>query len=465
MSKLFRTTGVIWLLAAFIIAGTPTKQALAQPGAQVSFQMFYNTLQPHGQWFNYGNYGYCWAPNVGTDFRPYYSNGYWAMTNYGNTWVSNYSWGWAPFHYGSWIFDDYYGWIWVPGNTWAPAHVSWRTGGGVYGWAPLAPGVSINVAISPTFNCGYDRWIFVPQQHIYNRGFQRYWRGIQYNRTVINNTTIINNTYINNNNRYVFGPRANEVQRATGQRVRTYGVRTGVQPGRTRVQGNELNIYRPTVQKRGNERPQRVATTAQVRQSAPTRNRATTQRGTTNNGTARTQRATAPVTGNQRATTAPARTQRATAPATRNQRAATAPAHTQRPAATRNTAPARSRATTPARQPQQQQRITERRQQSWQQQRSPSRSNPSVNRSRSTQPARSNPAVNRSQTTQRNTRTVRPQTQTRPQRSVAPSRSSAPQRSAAPARSRSTQRSAAPARSNSRSTPNRSNNSSSSKWR
>src|SRR5690606_27333721 len=94
----------------------------------VSFQTFYDELSPYGQWIQDPQYGYVWVPDVQDDFRPYSTNGRWAMTEYGNTWVSNYAWGWAPFHYGRWTFNNYYGWVWLPGTQWAPAWVSWRHG-------------------------------------------------------------------------------------------------------------------------------------------------------------------------------------------------------------------------------------------------------------------------------------------------------------------------------------------------
>jgi hypothetical protein len=75
--------------------------------AGVSFQMFYDQLSPYGQWVNDPNYGYVWIPDVGPNFQPYATNGYWTMTDYGNTWVSDYEWGWAPFHYGRWLYDNY----------------------------------------------------------------------------------------------------------------------------------------------------------------------------------------------------------------------------------------------------------------------------------------------------------------------------------------------------------------------
>jgi len=390
MSRLLKIQGFAVLLMALIATTAPVKQLQAQPNVSVSFQMFYNDLQPYGQWIDYPQHGYCWVPNVGRDFRPYYTNGYWAMTEYGNTWVSNYNWGWAPFHYGNWTYDDYYGWIWVPGTTWGPAWVSWRNGGGYYGWAPIAPGVNINVAVG-NYNCSPNWWVFIPQRHIYARNYRSYWRGPQYNTTIIRNTTIINNTYINNNHRYVSGPRRAEVERVTGQRVRTYGVRSEMRPGRSGIRGNTLNVYRPNVNSRQNERPERYVSANEVRSRSA--------------GTRSTPRTSAP-----NRTTSPQRQ--------RNEVAS-------RPNTPNNSRPARTSA--PARNPQQQQRITERRQQSWQQQRSqPARQN----NTRATTPQRRPQTANRS-TPQRARTQSRPQTN---HRATQPARQST-QRAASPARS------------------------------
>ena len=119
-------------------------QNYASEPTDISYQQFYDDLSPYGDWVPYQNYGYVWVPNE-MGFRPYYNNGHWVYTDYGWTWVSNYSWGWAPFHYGRWLYDDAYGWMWVPGYEWAPAWVSWRSNGDYYGWAPLGPGMDINV--------------------------------------------------------------------------------------------------------------------------------------------------------------------------------------------------------------------------------------------------------------------------------------------------------------------------------
>ena len=138
-----------WLAAILImLAGVfSSNSAAAQGYDDVEYDDFYNELEPYGDWDNDPEYGSVWYPNEGPDFRPYGTNGYWTMTEYGNTWVSNYSWGWAPFHYGRWVHRGHRGWAWIPGYEWGPAWVNWRSGGGYYGWAPMSPGVSINVNI------------------------------------------------------------------------------------------------------------------------------------------------------------------------------------------------------------------------------------------------------------------------------------------------------------------------------
>jgi len=249
-----RVTGLLSILLVIValVTGPMHNRANAQPGVNINFQTFYDELSPYGQWLNDPQYGYVWAPNAGNDFRPYYTNGYWTMTDYGNMWVSNYDWGWAPFHYGRWTYSDFYGWIWVPGTEWGPAWVSWRQGGGYYGWAPMGPGISINISFGPRYSVPNPWWTFIPYGNIYSRSFHRYYSP---RRTVniINNTTIINNTYIDNRSRntYVTGPRRNDVERTTGRRVTVYGVANENRAGATKVSGRNVNIYRPAVTENG----------------------------------------------------------------------------------------------------------------------------------------------------------------------------------------------------------------------
>ena len=188
----------------------------------VSLETFYEELSPYGVWINDPQYGQVWRPDVDQDeFRPYYTNGHWEMTKYGNTWVSNYEWGWAPFHYGRWHYSNRRGWIWIPDTRWGPAWVTWRSGGGHYGWAPLGPGINININIGSRIPDYY--WVYVPQRNIYYDRYPRYDR--YRNRNIYNNTVIINNTYVYNRNRYFTGPRLDEIRRVTRQPVPIRDVR------------------------------------------------------------------------------------------------------------------------------------------------------------------------------------------------------------------------------------------------
>lgn len=217
----------------------------------VSYQTFYDELSPHGRWVDYPGQGYVWVPDAEEDFRPYSTNGHWVWSdNYEWMWVSDYDWGWAPFHYGRWDHDQYYGWYWVPGYEWSPAWVAWRDGGDYYGWAPIRPGISINI----NFNIGrysppVDFWCFAPRRYITSPRIHDYYIDRRQNVTIINYTTIINNNYQYGNN-YGFrsGPRRYDAERYCG-RINPVSFRQASQPGRTTFRNNEVSIYRPNVRR------------------------------------------------------------------------------------------------------------------------------------------------------------------------------------------------------------------------
>jgi len=243
MKKLIKLPAIV--LGLLLLMTGFTQRAMAQD-EDISLQSFYDELSPYGTWIQDPQYGYVWRPDVDQqDFRPYYSNGRWAMTEYGNTWVSDYEWGWAPFHYGRWVYNRYRQWLWIPDTVWGPAWVSWRSGGGYYGWAPLSPGLNININIGIPDNW----WVFIPQANIYYDRFPRYYS--RRNVTIIHNTTIINNTYVRGRRTYYTGPRVDDVRRATRSDVPVYRVNRTDRSGRSEIRGNELNIYNP--------RPSRVA--------------------------------------------------------------------------------------------------------------------------------------------------------------------------------------------------------------
>ncbi|HXS36119.1 MAG TPA: DUF6600 domain-containing protein [Flavipsychrobacter sp.] len=244
--KKFKEILKLVVLSVSIFISMPTQKVQAQPSTDVSIQDFYDNLAPYGQWVDDQEYGYVFVPNVEQDFRPYYTDGYWAMTEYGNTWVSSYPWGWACFHYGRWTYDNYYGWVWIPGTEWGPAWVDWRNGGGYYGWAPLGPGFDISVGFG-AYSCPDDWWVFLPPRYLYQPRYYHYWAGPRENTTIIHNTTIINNTFINNSNHvtYVTGPRAADIERETNTPVKVYQLSSRNNPGKPKVSNDVIKMYHP----------------------------------------------------------------------------------------------------------------------------------------------------------------------------------------------------------------------------
>lgn len=254
LKKWTRTLLVLLLSFGF----TSMNKAEANPNPGVSFQVFYDELAPYGDWVNDQNQGYIWLPYAEQGFHPYGSNGHWAMTSYGNTWVSYYDWGWAPFHYGRWYFDNYYqSWAWVPDYNWGPAWVNWRTGGGYYGWAPLAPGFSLNAGYLPS-----SYFVFIRRNRIYHHYAHRYYAPYGNRVRIYNQTTIINNTVIYNDNRYVAGPNRREIERVTNRSVPVYQVQGSDRAGRAAVSRNSISLYRPELEnsrsRNAEARPSRV---------------------------------------------------------------------------------------------------------------------------------------------------------------------------------------------------------------
>ena len=251
MKQNIKRLAIVLLLS--VAAFLSPKQSSAQQN-DVNFQVFYDALSPYGQWVDYKSYGYVWIPDVGTDFVPYSTSGYWTLTDYGWTWVSDYDWGWAPFHYGRWDYDNYYGWLWVPDNEWGPSWVNWRRADGYYGWSPMQPGISVSLSFGQQYNSSNDHWMFVRDRDFERHDIYRYSVNRSDHATIIKNSTVINTTYIDNSRHttYVTGPSRNEVQRVTGRTINPVPIRDNNRPGKDINDGN-LKMYRPQVMK--NNRP------------------------------------------------------------------------------------------------------------------------------------------------------------------------------------------------------------------
>jgi hypothetical protein len=143
------------------IAAAPVPQPAGPPAAPSPSDagsgpnVFYSGLAPYGAWVQQPDYGLCWQPTVETinaNWCPYVDAGQWLYSDSGWYWQSDYTWGWSVFHYGRWANVPHLGWVWVPGNQWAPAWVTWRSTPQYIGWAPLPPGMGLNVLGQMTYN-------------------------------------------------------------------------------------------------------------------------------------------------------------------------------------------------------------------------------------------------------------------------------------------------------------------------
>jgi hypothetical protein len=255
MKSLFKLVALFFFLNAFTCAAPP--KATAQ--VSVDYKIFYDELSPYGTWVNTTEYGYAWIPDVADDFEPYNTNGYWIFTDDGWTWVSDYSWGWAPFHYGRWYEDPYYGPMWIPGNEWGPGWVTWRQSEGYYGWAPIGPGISIDIAYGNNYNLPYNQWTFVRDRDFGRNNINKYYIDRSTNITIINNSTVINNVRNDGRShvRYNGGPDRNDVQRRSGNNVTPIVIRESNKPGQ-HLNKSDMEVYRPRIEQNNNDRQRPV---------------------------------------------------------------------------------------------------------------------------------------------------------------------------------------------------------------
>jgi hypothetical protein len=172
MSKSRLLTGValavLCLPVATLSPGLPLGVSSAQAqSAGISFQLFFDQLEPHGVWARHARYNYVFCPTgVDASWRPYTRGRWLYLEDRGWYFASDEPFAWATYHYGRWFADRKLGWCWVPGTKWAPAWVSWRRSDNVVGWAPLPPegdGFAVSIEVSRReLPEGY--WVFVPTE-------------------------------------------------------------------------------------------------------------------------------------------------------------------------------------------------------------------------------------------------------------------------------------------------------------
>jgi len=264
----------------------PTEAAAAPEapanGAQpVTYNYFYNTLSPYGNWVQVEDYGWCWQPTVSvvdTSWQPYSDNGRWMYTDSGWYWNSYYSWGWAPFHYGRWHRHSHHGWVWYPGTVWGPAWVTWRYYNGYCGWAPLPPACGYvsgfgltyhgaRVGFSFGFGLGWDCYSYVPTSRFYCADPWRYRVPRSHGFHVHNNSTVINNYVTGNNNTTIInvGPGTTTIAAASRTEIRKVTLQDAAPPRNTTIRAEQLSrdgrtlaVYRPKLPQQASAPPSNV---------------------------------------------------------------------------------------------------------------------------------------------------------------------------------------------------------------
>jgi hypothetical protein len=238
-------------------------------GQNEDMSYFYDRLSPYGEWIDLDPYGYVWVPrHMGYRWRPY-SDGHWVWTDYGWTWIADEEWGDIPFHYGRWGWNDEIGWFWVPGTVWGPAWVTWRSNDQYMGWAPFPPGFEFRVGMnfrSLSINIPLNFWVFIQGPHFQDQNLNPYVLPFERNQTIVNYTSMHNNMYTNNNRIINEGFGLDAVRRITGRTVPTYTLQNAQQPGRTRIVGQQVRVFRPSIQQNNAAKPKVFLNTNQARQ-------------------------------------------------------------------------------------------------------------------------------------------------------------------------------------------------------
>jgi len=208
--------GVIAVLAmvfSIIVVAPP-----AHADVDVSFDLFYSNLSPHGSWLVSAEYGRVWQPRVYTrGWNPYY-DGHWEYADVGWTWVSDYSWGGIPYHYGTWVLDPVAGWVWVPGYTWAPAWVVFRTSPDYIGWAPVAPSFALGMSFGSAAPVS-GSFLFVSTRDFCAPKVRSYVVPEREARPILQRTTVVNNLVVQNNIVVNRGPDVRVVEAASRRKI------------------------------------------------------------------------------------------------------------------------------------------------------------------------------------------------------------------------------------------------------
>lgn len=227
-----------------------TSGAAAQTSVDIS--VFRTALEPYGTWTETVQFGTIWVPrDMPTGWRPY-TLGHWIYTDFGWTWVSDRPWGWAAFHYGRWVFTPELGWVWVPDTVWGPAWVTWRSGDGFLGWAPLGPSfIAGRPATVSVFEFGIveRHWVFIRANSFLEPRINLVVLPPARNVTIINQTTNITHINVVDGRVINRGPEVSVVEQFTRSRVNKVRVEpVSWDPKKTpvnKLEGSTFKVVQP----------------------------------------------------------------------------------------------------------------------------------------------------------------------------------------------------------------------------
>jgi hypothetical protein len=242
--------------------------ARSETRSTATYGMFYEKLDPYGEWRETSEYGYVWQPReaeTSRDWRPY-TEGHWVYSDAGWTWVSDEKFGWATYHYGRWVRLRRVGWVWVPGDEWAPAWVSWRSSKDYVGWAPLPPEArfdrrsGIHNWADSYYDIGPDQYSFVPCNEFGEEHVRRVVVPPERNINIVIETTNVTRITFSNTTIVNEGPSYDELRSRSQRPIERYRLRrernTEMQ---ARISGGELEVSVPVLSDvRNIFRPRRV---------------------------------------------------------------------------------------------------------------------------------------------------------------------------------------------------------------
>jgi hypothetical protein len=250
------------------VTETSDAESRTETRSTAAYGMFYEKLDPYGEWRETSEYGYVFQPREAEssrDWRPY-TEGHWVYSDAGWTWVSDETFGWATYHYGRWVKLRRVGWVWVPGQEWAPAWVSWRSSKDYVGWAPLPPEArfdrksGIQNWADSYYDIGPDQYSFVPSNEFGAEHVRRAVVPAERNINIVIETTNVTRITFSNAMVVNEGPSYDEFRSRGPRPIERYRLRREHNfEGPPRVSGNELQVSVPILSAVTNIfRPRRV---------------------------------------------------------------------------------------------------------------------------------------------------------------------------------------------------------------